>query len=278
MNLDFSQDDEFSKLLQRHREINLSVVALEIARDAYPKLDFAHSLHWIAKRGSELIAPASRCHTDRALLKELGRSLAGTHGLHGDKEAFHRPEASYLHRVIETGVGIPISLSIVYSAVAEEAGIELHGVAAPMHFLTRYDGSGGTYFVDAFHLGRVLSYDRCVRWLQELTELSVDDLEPMLQPARPREIVTRMLNNLKALYVQHDQWHDAWNVQRRLTALEPGSFDQRRDLALVALKTNRPGIAIDLLKACFNDTDEEKERQMIVQYLHTAEQLLSALN
>ena len=151
MNLDFPQDDEFSKLLRRQREINLSLVALEIARDAYPQLDFAHSLCWIAKRGSELIAPAARCQSDRALLRELGRSLAGTHGLHGDKEAFHRPEASYLHRVIETGVGIPISLSIVYSAVAEEAGIQLSGVAAPMHFLTRYDGAGGTFFVDAFN-------------------------------------------------------------------------------------------------------------------------------
>lgn len=278
MNFDFSQDEEFSKLLQRRREVNLSVVALEIARDAYPELDFAHSLHWIAKRGSELIAPASRCETDRALLKEIGRSLAGTHGLHGDKEAFHRPEASYLHRVIETGVGIPISLSLVYSAVAEEAGIELSGVAAPMHFLTRYDGSSGTFFVDAFHQGRVLSYDRCVRWLQELTELSADDIEPMLQPARPREIVTRMLNNLKALHVQNEQWYSAWDVQRRLTALQPGSLDQRRDLALVAMKTNRPGVAIDLLQTCLRDCDIEQDRPALIQYLHSAEQLLSAWN
>lgn len=278
MQFDFSQDEEFSNLLQRRREINLPIVALEIARDAYPQLDFEHSLNWIAKRGNELIAPASRCETDRALLKEISRSLAGTHGLHGDKEAFHRAEANYLHRVIETGVGIPITLSIVYTAVAEEAGIVLSGVAAPMHFLTRYDGSSGTFFVDAFNQGRVLSYDRCMRWLQELTELSADDIEPMLQPARPREIVVRMLNNLKALYVQHEQWHNAWNVQRRLTALHPGAFDQRRDLALVAMKSNRPGIAIDLLQSCLKDCHHDKDRLLIQQYLYAAEQLLSNWN
>ncbi|MDP1798591.1 MAG: transglutaminase-like domain-containing protein [Planctomycetaceae bacterium] len=278
MNLDYPEDDEFSKLLRRQREVNLPVVALEIARDAYPQLDFAHSLCWIAKRGSELIAPASRCHSDRALLKEIGRSLAGTHGLHGDKEAFHRPEASYLHRVIETGVGIPISLSLVYSAVAEEAGIQLSGVAAPMHFLTRYDGAGGTFFVDAFNQGRVLNYDRAVRWLQEMTELTPDEIEPMLEPARPRDIVIRMLNNLKALYVQQEQWDSIWSVQRRLTALQPTVFDQRRDLALVALKTNRPGLAIDLLQRCMNDSDDEKDRRTIAQYLQAAEQMLSTWN
>lgn len=278
MELDFPQDDEFSKLLQRQREINLSVVALEIARDAYPQLDFAHSLCWIAKRGNELIAPASRCQSDRALLKEIGRSLAGTHGLHGDKEAFLRPEASYLHRVIETGVGIPISLSLVYSAVAGEAGIELSGVAAPIHFLTRYDGSGGTFFVDAFNQGRVLHYDRCVRWLQELTDLDADEIEPMLEPARPRDIVIRMLNNLKALYVQQEQWDAIWSVQRRLTALQPGNFDQRRDLALVALKTNRPGLAIDLLQLCLHDCEDDKDRRTLALYLQSAEQMISTWN
>ncbi len=198
--------------------------------------------------------------------------------MHGDKEAFHRPEASYLHRVIETGVGIPISLSIVYSAVAEEAGIQLSGVAAPMHFLTRYDGSGGTFFVDAFNQGRVLHYDRCVRWLQELTELIADEIEPMLEPARPRDIVIRMLNNLKALYVQHEEWDAIWSVQRRLTALQPTAFDQRRDLGLVALKTNRPGLAIDLLRMCLHDCDDEKDSRTVAQSLQAAEQMLSSWN
>jgi hypothetical protein len=60
--------------------------------------------------------------------------------------------------------------------------------------------------------------------------------------------------------------------------LQPGAFDQRRDLALVAMKTNRAGMAIDLLQGCLKDTDEDKERLVITQYLHTAEQLLSVWN
>ena len=232
LNLDFPDDLEFSRLLARQSDVDVTLVALELARDAYPALDFAHTLRWIAKRGKELVAPAARCRTERELLREITRCLAGTHGLHGDREAFQRPESSYLHRVIETGVGIPISLSLVYSAVAQHAGIDLVGVAAPMHFLARYDGAGGTLFLDAFHQGRLMNYDRCVTWLRQLTELSVDDIEPMLEPARPRDITIRMLNNLKALYVQTDAWESAWQVQRRLTALQPTAFDQRRDSSL----------------------------------------------
>ncbi len=276
--LDFPLDPEFSKLLVHSSAVDMKLVALEIARDAYPQLDFAHSLEWIAKRGQELVAPAARSRNDRELLMELGRCLSGTHGLHGDREAYLSPEGSYLHRVIETGVGIPISLSLVYAAVGHEAGIPLTGVAAPRHFLIRYDGAAETYFVDAFHQGRVLRYDRCLTWLEEITELSADELEPLLEPASPREIVIRMLNNLKAIHVQQDRWADAWQVQRRLTALQPTAYDQRRDLALVALKSNRPGLAVDLLEACLRDCPDDKERRILLQHRQWAEAQLSTLN
>jgi regulator of sirC expression with transglutaminase-like and TPR domain len=278
LNLDFSEDVEFSRLLARQADIDVTLVALELARDAYPELNFAHTLHWIAKRGRELIRPATRCRSERELLKEITRCLAGTHGLHGDREAFQRPESSYLHRVIETGVGIPISLSLVYTAVAQHAGIDLVGVAAPMHFLARYDGAGDTLFLDAFHQGRLMTYDRCVRWLEQLTDLTRDEIEPMLEPAPPHDIAVRMLNNLKALHVQRDAWEDAWRVQRRLSALHPTAFDQRRDLALIALKSNRAGLAIDLLERCLRDCPEDQDRTILIQHLRAAEQLLSAWN
>uniref|UniRef100_A0A7C4QP40 Tetratricopeptide repeat protein n=1 Tax=Schlesneria paludicola TaxID=360056 RepID=A0A7C4QP40_9PLAN len=278
LNLDFPEDVEFSRLLARQTDVDLTMIALEIARDAYPSLNFSHTLQWIAKRGRELIAPATRCRSERELLQEVTRCLAGTHGLHGDREAFQRPESSYLHRVIETGVGIPISLSLVYTAVAQQAGIDLVGVAAPMHFLARYDGAGGVLFLDAFHHGRILSYDRCVAWLRHLTKLSADEIEPLLEPARPRDIITRLLNNLKALHVQHGAWEAAWQVQRRLLALQPSAFEQRRDLALIALKSNRPGVAVDLIETCLKDCDDEQDRTVLYQHLRAAEQLLSEWN
>lgn len=131
---EFSQDSEFAKLLSRRRDVNLVVAALEIARDAQPRLDFGHTLEWIARRGDELRGPVAKARNERHALKELARCLSGMHGLHGDRNAFDEPESSYVNRVIETGIGIPISLSVVYMAVADAAGIELQASPRPCTF------------------------------------------------------------------------------------------------------------------------------------------------
>jgi regulator of sirC expression with transglutaminase-like and TPR domain len=277
LDLEFQHDNEFRKLLAYESDVDLTLVALEVARDAQPHLDFEHTLDWIAKRGHELRGHLARAKNDRAMLRELSRCLSGTHGLHGDKEAFHRAESSYINRVIETGVGIPISLSLVYVAVAQRAGVDLEGVAAPMHFLSRLETIEGPLFVDAFHQGEVLSYDECCSWLESLSGLSQEQIESALEPARPRDVVVRMLNNLKALQVRQEQWEQVWNVQRRLVALHPAEYEQRRDLALIAIKTNRPGPAVDLLERCLK-TCSSAEKTSLLGHLRTAERLLAALN
>ena len=277
VDFDFSRDAEFSRLLARRQDVDLTRLALELARDAQPTLDFDHTLTWIGKRADELRSHIVRVRSDRDILRELVRCLAGTHGLHGDKQAFERAECSYINRVIETGVGIPISLSVVYVAVAQAAGLDLTGVAAPMHFLTRFDTVQGPLFVDAFHSGQVLNYDDCLEWIESLSGLTSDEIERSLEPARPREVVIRMLNNLKALHVSQEEWERAWFVQRRLLALHTDALDHRRDLALIAIKTNRPGVAIDLLQTCLKDCSPG-DRPMILSQLHVAEDNLSKWN
>lgn len=278
LELEFPEDTEFRRLLGLRPDVDLIRVALELARDAYPDLTFDHTLEWLDRRGEELGRSVSSASNDRQILQAMGRCLSGTHGLHGDREAFSCSESSYIHRVIETGVGIPISLSLVYLAVAQRAGIDLEGVSSPMHFLTRFEGSSETYFVDPFNQGRVLKYHRCLNWLAEMTELPLDDIEPMLEPARPRDIVIRMLNNLKSIYVQQDHWESAWKVQRRLTALQPSQYDQRRDLALVALKSQRLGFAVDLLNDCLEHAPDEDAEAIIRYHRDVAERLLSQWN
>jgi regulator of sirC expression with transglutaminase-like and TPR domain len=277
IDFEFHNDLEFRKLLMRSPDVDLTVLALELARDGQPTLDFGHTLEWISRRADEVRSHLARARNDRAMLRELSRCLSGTHGLHGDKEAFQRAECSYINRVIETGIGIPISLSLVYVAVARRAGVELEGVAAPMHFLTRLETIEGPLFVDAFHQGEVLSYDECCTWLESLSGLPSEEIESFLEPARPRDVVIRMLNNLKALQVKQERWEQVWHVQRRLAALHPGVFDHRRDLALVAMKSNRPGPAIDLLESCLK-TCTPQDRPILQGHLLAAERQLAGWN
>lgn len=262
-------DAEFVKLMTRRRDIDLTRAALELARDAYPDLDFGPTLQWIDGRGAELVGGVARARDERAALDELAACLGQQHDLCGTTAAYEQPDSSYLHRVVETRRGLPISLSILYMAVGRRVGMDLKGVAAPMHFLTRCESVEGPLFIDAYTRGRILTYKECLAWMRQMSHLSPARIKSCLEPAGPRCIVIRMLNNLKALYARQDRWTAAWHVQHRLTALQPTSYQERRDLALISLRANRPGTAIELFQSCLPVCPAD-ERELLEVHLRTA--------
>ncbi len=159
----YACDAEFLKLFTRRADVDLTLVALELARDAQPGLDFRPTLEWLDARGRELAGAVARSRTDADAVRLLVECLAEQHGIYGDVECYQRAECSFLNRVVETGRGLPITLSILYIAVAERVGIDLRGVSTPRHFLTRYESVDGTIFIDPFSRGRILSQRECLR-------------------------------------------------------------------------------------------------------------------
>lgn len=271
--LDFKLDLEFTKLMARREDVDLTTVALELARDAYPALDFAATLNWIAERAREVSVRLPHASDDESTLEILVHCLAVKQGLCGSREAYQKADSSFINRVIETRRGIPISLSVIYMAVAEQAGLNLQGVAAPGHFMTRYEGADGPLFVDAFAKGEVLNLDQMLLRVTMATDFSEDRALGLLEPASCRTIVIRMLNNLKALYFQQENWPAAWKVQHRLAALQPGSYEETRDLGLLAVKANRPGSAIDLLETCLKSASPQESPTLEHQIAQARRQL-----
>lgn len=274
---DYRCDAEFSKLLARRSDVDLTVAALELARDAYPDLDFSPTLTWIAEAGKKFAATSATAKNDHDMLRKLAGVIAGCQGITGDTETYDDPDNSYLHRVIERKRGIPISLSVLYMAVAKQAGITLQGVAAPAHFLTRFEAVDGPLFLDAFHGGCLLRYDDAVKRIRETAGYSTDECEAALEPVSARKTVMRMLNNLKMIYTKNENWPAAWVVQHRLLLLQPGSYGQRRDLGLIALKANRLGQAIDMLTCCLKNCPSEETGPLTAQ-LNEARRLLTQWN
>lgn len=268
----FAADEEFAKLLIRQDDVNLEIAALELARDGHRSLDFTPTLGWFDDRAAELAGPIARAADEQDMLEALAGCLSGSHGLTGSAEAFQTAEGSFLPEVIASGHGIPISLSLIYIAVAQRLNLPLQGVAAPVHFLCRLDAPAGPLFLDAFSSGRVMEHDECLDWLGRLTGLAQEQLAPTLGPARPRQIIQRMLNNLKAIYIDHDNWKPALSVQQRLTLLEPASYAQRRDLALVTLKAGHPDRALGMLQSCAKTapSDELVALKRLIDQAHSA--------
>jgi regulator of sirC expression with transglutaminase-like and TPR domain len=266
---DYSCDTEFSKLLARRSDVDLTVLGLEIARDAYPDLQFGDTLRWVHQRATALREPFAAATREREALALLADELGHRQGLTGSDAAYDHPDGSYLNRVVATGVGIPISLSLVYMAVATRAGLPLEGVSTPQHFLTRCEAAEGPLFLDAYTPGHVMTEDECLDWLVDLTSMTEDQIRPSLEPAGPRAVVVRVLNNLKVVHAKREDWEPAWRVQHRLSALQPGSYHERRDLGILALHADKPAHAIDLLRACLR-TCPDNEREVLQNHLELA--------
>lgn len=267
---DFAADTEFTRLLGRQDDqVDLTTAALELARDAYPSLDFQPVYNWIGRCAGELQAPLAGAATDEHILEALAECLAGRHGITGSPEIFESADGSFLNKVIEQKTGIPISLSVLYMAVADQAGISLKGVGAPGHFLTRYETLDAPLFVDAFAGGRVLTFDECAERLEETQGVERKRARRALEAVGPRLIIIRMLNNLKTLYAKQEDWQPCWRVQHRLLALQPADYGERRDWAVISLRAGRETGALEMLEACLKTCPAE-EREFLERQIAAA--------
>lgn len=267
--VDFSRDEHFQRLLAR-KPCSLTMINLEIARDAYPELDFAKTLDWFDQRRQELAGHFRGMHSEQEQLETLARSISMDHEVTGSEAAYRTADGSFLNRVIETGQGIPISLSLLYMEVAGQLGLTLSGVSSPLHFLTMAETVTGRLFLDAYSGGRLLTEEETVDWLCDLTRMRPDQVERSLLPADDRTIVIRILNNLCTLYASNEDWSSAWTVQNRLVAISPASYPLRRDLALIAFKAQHSATAARLLKSLLNTCPDE-DREFLTSQLEQAQ-------
>ncbi|MFQ5733447.1 MAG: SirB1 family protein [Planctomycetaceae bacterium] len=272
----FAADVEFRKLLARRNDVDVVTAALELARDGERQLDFGPTHRWIEQRADELAGDAASASPE-CCVELLAECLGDRHDLRGDADSYRRAESSYLSHVVETRRGIPVSLSLLYVAVGRRLGLEMYGVSAPARFLVGCETPRGRSYVDAFAGGRIRNEDETVSWLAERTGLPLDRLRRTLRPAEPRTVVIRMLSNLKRLFVERQEWGPALRVQRRLTALQPAEFEQRRELAVLSFRAARWAEAIDLLERCLRSCPVE-ERPELRAHLRRARSQIAGWN
>ena len=274
---DFLRDEQFLRLVRREPDVDLVTVALELARDSEQNLDFAPSLDVLHRAVSRLTHPVTQAGSDLEEIKLLVRYMTEELCLHGEDPGLPDPDAHYIHNVLRNGRGIPISLSVVYLHVANELGIPLEPISAPARFLTRLPTDSGNLYIDAFDQGRILDEAECIGLIRELSGLPASEIRRSLRPADERAVVIRMLQNLKAVFGQHEQWVPAWRVQCRLRLLNPGSWRERRDHAVLTLRAGRYGEAIELLERELAVCPSE-DRPFLQNHLRQARKLLPGCN
>lgn len=210
-------------LVRSDESLPLFEAALAIAQDEYPDLSMPELLARVDSFALALRRRVSSLRPTIARVDALREHFADVLGFRGNANDYHDPANSYLNRVIERRLGIPISLSVVYIEIAEQAGIPACGVGFPGHFLVRHDVAGRALIVDVFAGARVLSQaDLEYRMLpyasgdrREASRL----LTGVLARAGAREILERMLRNLHAIHTERGDVRRLRAVERRLAVL-----------------------------------------------------------
>ncbi len=248
--------DYFAALVQQDDSLPLFEAALAIAQDADPALDLIEPQAEIDALAARLMRRLPSDASQLQKLRMLNHYFYRELGFGGNVNDYYDPDNSYLHRVIRTRRGIPISLAVVYMELAQQIGLNVRGISFPGHFLMKLSVQTGDIILDPFNgasLSREELEERLAPYAEQQVYAADMPLAAHLQPAEPREILARMLRNLKSLFVEYQRWPRLLGVQKRLVILLPDEITERRDRGLAYANLECPQAALRDLESYLSE-------------------------
>lgn len=226
-------DGEAFARVARRPAVDVPYAALLLAREiAYPGLRIDLYLAQLDALAAAA-RPALRSGDELDRAARLAAFLAGKAGFLGNVVAYNDPRNSFLNDVLERRQGIPITLAIVYVAVARRLGLDAYGIGLPGHFIAGVRSGSKRVLLDPFHGGERLAVADCERLVRETAGYQGPFERAWLDPAPPQAILARLLNNLRLIYLQTADWPRALAVLERLQQVQPAEPAHLRDLGLV---------------------------------------------
>lgn len=238
--------ETFAKAVdEEDSRIDLARACLLVAEDAYPALDVDGYVGELERHARRL---ASRLGVDIApeeRVMALNEFLFDDLGYAGNTRDYYDPRNSYLNEVIDRRTGIPITLAVLYIEIGRRIGLPMEGVSFPGHFLVRLRVRGGTLVLDPFAGGMPQSEDELRARLKRVVppgmgvgnagNVPVEQLplETFLEPAGKRQILARLLRNLKGIYRERNEPERLLEVLNRMMIVAPDSSSDLRDRGLV---------------------------------------------
>jgi len=206
--------------------IPLARGALLIAKDEYPELKSERYLDQLAALAREA-EPAVRAVDGTAeKVRCLSEFLFTRKGFVGNRERYGDPRNSFLNEVLERRLGIPITLSVLYIEVGRQLGLNLRGVSFPAHFLVKAVDDRGELIIDPFNQGAILNLDEIRARLSQIYRQPLEVHPQLLRPVSEREILIRMLRNLKNIFVSGADWPRVLSALDRILMLDPRSLEE----------------------------------------------------
>lgn len=230
-------------------ETDLARVALLVAKEEYPQLpieQYTARLDVLAEEvrdrlGDETMGPV--------VLQEVIQTLFERRDLRGNQDAYFDPRNSFLNDVLDRGLGVPLTLSIVLLEVGWRLGLPLEGVNFPNHFLVRYRGESQNLLIDSFAGGDLCFEDQAQELLNRVYGGVVRMQPAFLRSASKRDMITRLLLNLKNLYINARDDVRTLGVVERMLLVQPDSPGELRDSGVLLARLGRVDESMSRLRA-----------------------------
>ncbi|HEX6801034.1 MAG TPA: transglutaminase-like domain-containing protein [Candidatus Binatia bacterium] len=226
-------------------QIDLGRAALTIALPEYPTLDVSAYLGRISDLALEVAERAGVDADAFRTIAALNFVLFARHGFRGNRDDYYDPKNSFLNEVIERKTGIPITLSVLYMEVAGRVGLTVDGIGFPGHFMVKAEADGNEIVIDPFNSGDIKTEEDLTAMVQQMYGGKLGFRREFLAPVSKKQILTRVLTNLKVIYAKADDMVKTLGTLDRLLILDPASTDDIRDRGVIYTRLECYGQAKD---------------------------------
>lgn len=258
--------------------VDLARAALAVAREEYPELDEARYLRLLDELAAAAQAGLPPGARPERKVGRLNAYLFHELGFSGNSREYYDPRNSFLNEVLDRRTGIPLTLSIVYMEVGRRCGLVVQGVGFPGHFLCKVQLEGGELVVDPFHRGELLGIEDLKKRLKAMVGSQVRFDPGLLRAARPKEILVRMLQNLRALYTDRNDIARALSAVDRLLLLAPENGRALRERALLYEKLGGTAAAANDLERALLLEPQAPDAEALRAHLRRLRQASPLLN
>ncbi|HLL73302.1 MAG TPA: transglutaminase-like domain-containing protein [Pyrinomonadaceae bacterium] len=269
----------FARLVaQPEASIDLAHAALLVAAEEKPGLDVDHYRARLYELGVAARERINARERDSIAVVALNKFIFEELGFAGNQSEYYDPRNSLLSDVIERRTGIPITLSVVYMEIGRRAGVHVEGIGLPGHFIVRAGGERGeSTLVDPFN-AKIIDAEDCQERLDTIYGGQAPLTDAHLRPATTREILARLLRNLKGIYAQAGLYRRALSVIERIMLVAPEVAEERRDRGALLAQLGRYSEAIVDVQAYLKSAPTPPDAERVAEQLKRMQTQLARLN
>jgi len=258
--------------------VPLAETALLLACEEYPQLEISPYLDKLDEIAGLVQPRLTSRSSPLETIDTINEVLFGVMGFRGNTENYNDPRNSFFNDVLERRTGIPITLSAVYLEVARRVSFPLVGVGMPGHFLVKYVDRDQELFLDPFNSGEVLTRDDCARRFTQMFGDSQPFSEQMLVAVSPRQMLFRMLNNLKAIYLKVHAYNKGLGMVDMMLLADPDAMEQYRDRGVLHAQMRHFGAAAKDFERYIKGAPDSKDRSQVEEHLKELRRIQAMMN